>query len=70
MVNGKHVTVHSLFKSNPGSTNQCCRFGQEIFLLTLNWDVTVNKRNEIAVTDSKNNLVQIFSTDGGRVQLP
>ena len=64
------MTVHSLFKSNPRSTNLCCRFGQEIFLLTFNWDVTVNKRNEIAVTDSKNNLVQIFSSDRGRVELP
>ena len=68
MVNGEHVSGSPFtVQVKPRKYKPVLSFGEEgssAGMFDLPWGVAVNERNEIAVTDSDNNRVQIFSSDG------
>ena len=68
MVNGQHVSGSPFtVQVKPRKYKPVLSFGEEgssAGMFDLPWGVAVNQRNEIAVTDSYNNRVQIFSSDG------
>ena len=68
MVNGEHVSGSPFtVQVKPRKYKPVLSFGGEgssAGMFDLPWGVAVNERNEIAVTDSDNNRVQIFSSDG------
>ena len=68
MVNGEHVSSSPFtVQVKPRKYKPVLSFGEEgssAGMFDLPWGVAVNERNEIAVTDSDNNRVQIFSSDG------
>ena len=68
MVNGEHVRDSPFtVKIKTRQYRPVLSFGREGSLAGLfdcPWGVTVNERNEIAVTDEDNNRVQVFNIDG------
>ena len=68
MVNGEHVSGSPFtVQVKPRQYKPVLSFGGEgssAGRFAGPWGVAVNERNEIAVTDRKNNRVQIFSSDG------
>ena len=68
MINGEHVSGSPFtVQVKPRQYKPVLSFGGEgssAGMFDLPWGVAVNERNEIAVTDSDNNRVQIFSSDG------
>ena len=68
MVNGEHVRDSPFtVQIKTRQYRPVLSFGREGSLAGLfdcPWGVTVNERNEIAVTDEDNNRVQVFSIDG------
>ena len=68
MVNGEHVSGSPFtVQVKPRKYKPVLSFGGEgssAGMFNAPWGVAVNERNEIAVTDSGNNRVQIFSSDG------
>ena len=68
MVNGGHVGGSPFtVQVKPRKYKAVLSFGEEgssAGMFDVPWGVTVNERNEIAVTDRDNNRVQIFSSDG------
>ena len=68
MVNGEHVSGSPFtVEVKPRQYKLVLSFGGEgssAGMFVGPWGVAVNERNEIAVTDSDNNRVQIFSSDG------
>ena len=68
MVNGEHVSSSPFtVQVKPRKYKSVLSFGEEgssAGMFDLPWGVAVNELNEIAVTDSDNNRVQIFSSDG------
>ena len=68
MVNGEHVSGSPFtVQVKPRQYKPVLSFGGEgssAGMFNDPWGVTVNERNEIAVTDHNNNRVQIFSSDG------
>ena len=67
-VNEEHVHASPFaVQIKPRQFTRLLTFGQEgsaAGMLCFPWGVTVNERNEIAVTDNGNNRVQLFSSDG------
>ena len=68
MVNGEHVSGSPFtVQVKPRKYKPVLSFGgkgSSAGMFDGPWSVAVNERNEIAVTDSYNNRVQIFSSDG------
>ena len=68
IVNGEHVSDSPFtVQIKPRKYKPALSFGGEgssAGMFNVPWGVAVNERNEIAVTDSDNNRVQIFSSDG------
>ena len=68
MVNGEHVSGSPFtVQVKPRQYKPVLSFGEEgssVGMFDEPYGVTVNERNEIAVTDSNNCRVQIFSSDG------
>ena len=68
MVNGGHVSGSPFtVQVKPRKYKAVLSFGEEgssAGMFDGHWGVTVNERNEIAVTDRESNRVQIFSSDG------
>ena len=68
MVNGEHVSGSPFtVQVKPRQYKPVLSFGgkgSSAGMFVGPWGVAVNERNEIAVTDSKNHRVQIFSSDG------
>ena len=68
MINGEHVSGSPFtVQVKPRQYKPVLSFGGEgssAGRFAGPWGVAVNERNEIAVTDRKNNRVQIFSSDG------
>ena len=68
MVNGKHVRDSPFtVQIKTRQYRPVLSFGREgssVGMFNEPWGVTVNERNEIAVTDKENNRVQVFSIDG------
>ena len=68
MVNGEHVRDSPFtIQIKTRQYRPVLSFGREGSLAGLfdcPWGVTVNERNEIAVTDEDNNRVQVFNIDG------
>ena len=68
MVNGEHISGSPFtIQVKPRKYKPVLSFGEEgssAGMFDGPWGVAVNELGEIAVTDSQNNLVQIFSSDG------
>ena len=68
MVNGEHISCSPFtVRVKPRQYKPVMSFGEEgssVGMFDEPYGVTVNERNEIAVTDSNNCRVQIFSSDG------
>ena len=68
MVNGEHVSDSPFtVQVEPRKYKPVLSFGGDgssTGMFNAPWGVAVNERNEIALTDSDNNRVQIFSSDG------
>ena len=68
MINGEHVSGSTFtVQVKPRQYKPVLSFGEEgssAGMFNAPWGVAVNERNEIAVTDSRHNRVQIFSSDG------